>query len=465
MATLVRPWQVRYVKDGKRVPKGTPGAKKERERASKYYGQGIPGLPPRKRVPLATNKVVAQQMLAELVRDGERGMVKLPTAAEKRRSLADHLADYERFLLAKGDGAKHTRDTVYRVNVILNACEADDLADLQPSAVVEALAGLRQPAGTRRVAAEDLPPELEDFTKGEVVRLLGCHPHSIARMLRRLGVDATGNGKSRRYPRATVEALRAQLRQGRGIATSNHYLTAMKGFTRWLVRDGRAAADPLAFLSKLNPETDIRVQRRCLSPQDFAAVLAAARAGKALHGLSGPDRAVLYIVAARTGLRASELASLTPESFDLDGQEWTVEAAYSKHRRKDRLDLHTELLALLPGFLKGRRRGEPLWPGNWSEEGAELIQHDLHAAGIPFVDEGGRVYDFHALRHQFISDLVAAGVHPKEAQVLARHSTITLTMDRYTHIRKADIRAALNRVPSLDGEGTVSMPEKARKQA
>ena len=33
MAHLVRPWQVRYILDGKRVPKGTPGAKKVRKGA------------------------------------------------------------------------------------------------------------------------------------------------------------------------------------------------------------------------------------------------------------------------------------------------------------------------------------------------------------------------------------------------------------------------------------------------
>jgi hypothetical protein len=52
------------------------------------------------------------------------------------------------------------------------------------------------------------------------------------------------------------------------------------------------------------------------------------------------------------------------------------------------------------------------------------------------------VYDFHALRHPLITDLVVTGVYPKDAQVLARHSTITLTLDRYTHIRRADLRAA-----------------------
>jgi hypothetical protein len=36
--------------------------------------------------------------------------------------------------------------------------------------------------------------------------------------------------------------------------------------------------------------------------------------------MSGPDRAMLYAVAAYTSLRASELASLTPESFAFEGE-------------------------------------------------------------------------------------------------------------------------------------------------
>ncbi|MFW5690732.1 MAG: tyrosine-type recombinase/integrase, partial [Planctomycetota bacterium] len=49
-------------------------------------------------------------------------------------------------------------------------------------------------------------------------------------------------------------------------------------------------------------------------------------------------------------------------------------------------------------------------------------------------DDRGRVVDFHALRHTFISNLARAGVHPRNAQALARHSTIDLTMNVYTHV-------------------------------
>jgi integrase len=60
-----------------------------------------------------------------------------------------------------------------------------------------------------------------------------------------------------------------------------------------------------------------------------------------------------------------------------------------------------------------------------------------------------RVADFHSLRHGFITYLVTANVPPKVAQMLARHSTITLTMDRYAHLGVVDLVEALKRLPAI----------------
>ena len=44
-------------------------------------------------------------------------------------------------------------------------------------------------------------------------------------------------------------------------------------------------------------------------------------------------------------------------------------------------------------------------------------------------------------------------VPPRVAQTLARHSTISLTMDRYTHLGTADLVAGLKRLPVMAGNG------------
>ena len=79
-----------------------------------------------------------------------------------------------------------------------------------------------------------------------------------------------------------------------------------------------------------------------------------------------------------------------------------------------------------------------------------MLRVDLDAAGIPFLDNVGRRCDFHALRHTFITSLTRSGVHPKIAQVLARHSDISLTMDRYTHVVLESQKDAVEGMPSLD---------------
>jgi hypothetical protein len=61
----------------------------------------------------------------------------------------------------------------------------------------------------------------------------------------------------------------------------------------------------------------------------------AGETGRPVRRVSGPDRAVAYRLAVGTGFRTGELASPTPESFDLnaDPPTVTVLASYSKRRR------------------------------------------------------------------------------------------------------------------------------------
>jgi hypothetical protein len=81
-----------------------------------------------------------------------------------------------------------------------------------------------------------------------------------------------------------------------------------------------------------------------------------------------------------------------------------------------------------------------------------MIRIDLTAADVEYEDDRGRVVDFHALRHTFISNLARAGVHPRNAQALARHSTIDLTMNVYTHVDLADLASDVESLPAIGEE-------------
>ena len=77
-----------------------------------------------------------------------------------------------------------------------------------------------------------------------------------------------------------------------------------------------------------------------------------------------------------------------------------------------------------------------------------MIRVDLAAAGIPYTVDG-KDYDFHALRHQFITNLALAGVSLKAAQQLARHSKPELTANTYTHLSVRDTVADVERLAPI----------------
>jgi integrase len=401
-------------------------------------------------VPLSTDKTAAEQMLAELVRKAERGRANLldPYEEHRKRPLTEHLNDYRRYLKAEGNCAEYVAKTCARIQAILDGCRFVFIPDLSAAKAAEFLHGLRKDP-----ARPELPRGKESFTPRELVAALGgVRPPRLARLLRRERLAVEGNGKARRYPRATVEAVQDHLCRGIGVSTSNGYLTAIKGFSRWLFKNERTERDRLVSLKRLNAKTDLRHERRALIEVELQAVLmAAGRSAADFLGLTGLERLMIYATAMVTGFRASELASLDPSSFDLDADPptATVKAAYSKNRRKSVQPLPPDVAEALRRYLPSRPAGCPLWPGTWHKDAAEMLRLDLEVAGIPYRDSDGRVADFHALRHSYITLLERSGVSPKLAQELARHSDIRLTMNVYTHARLHDLAGAVEGLPAL----------------
>jgi integrase len=361
----------------------------------------------RKRVRFSPNRDASAAMLADLLKriENEKAGVRCEYADFAKRPVASLLEEYERSSVDRGNTAKQAVATLKKCERVFEGCGFVVLADLDATVAERWLADCR-------------------------------------RMLKADG--------------------------GIGARTSNHYVTALKAFGNWLVKARRSNENPFRHVSKVNADVDIRHERRPLTDEEFDRLLNAARHGEEFRCLAGPARAMLYFTAAATGLRASELASLTPASFRLDAltPTVTVAAAYSKHRREDTVPLHPALVEELRGILAGMPLDGPLWPGKWAKnnEAGDMIRRDLENARAAWIaearsdperdvrtaadfltyrDSAGRVADFHALRHRFITELVMAGVAPKDAKELARHSTITLTMDRYAHVGIRDTAAAV----------------------
>ncbi|MGD0138497.1 MAG: tyrosine-type recombinase/integrase [Tepidisphaeraceae bacterium] len=373
-------------------------------------------------------------MLASLAKWG----IVRPEKAATTKALADHVEDWRAALLAKGNTRDYVDLSANRVLRIVTGLKLTTVGDVSASRVQTFLAGLRQ--------------DRKD-DKGNV------HP-------------------------------------GIGAASFNYYLRDARSFFRWMVRDGRAFESPLAHLQGVNARTDKRHDRRALAVDELRWLLDVTERGYTTtgpdgkpsqvvqvverYGMSGADRAMLYRLAVETGLRSAELRSLTRGSFNLAGNTPTVAiaAAYGKNRRQDVLPLKPDTAAMLAKHLAGKMPTAPAFTMPRRDTIIDMMQADLTAARTAWIaaagtqqergeresgtflaykDDAGRCADFHALRHTFISNLAAGGVHPKTAQRLARHSTITLTMDRYTHLRREDLAGALEVLPDLSSTRRVAV--------
>ena len=304
------------------------------------------------------------------------------------KPLADHLIDFEQSLRAKDCTERHVSLVTGRARRIIDGCKFRFYADISASRVMDYLHGLRADTEDKR------------------------------------GISAQ---------------------------TFNFYVQAIKQLCRWMVKDRRALESPVAHLDGLNVKTDRRHDRRALTVDELRGLLNAAENGPERYGMTGAERTLLYRLAVETGLRAGELRSLTRASFDLDADPptVTVAAAYSKRRRDDLLILRPELADDLRAYLCSKAPATVAFKLPKPNMIIRMFKADLEAAGIPYRDDVGRVADFHALRHTFITNLASGGVHPKTAQSLARHSDITLTMNRYSHSYRDQEIDALRTLPDL----------------
>ncbi len=237
-------------------------------------------------------------------------------------------------------------------------------------------------------------------------------------------------------------------RRGLSLKTCNDYLKAPAQLCRWMARPkiGRAASNPLADIEYFNAATDPRHPRRALEPGEFDRLVASVRRiGRVWGRMSAADRVMYYLLKLHTGLRNQEVASLTPEAFDLgeDFPSITVAAAYSKHRRADTQPILPDLAGELVPWLAGKTPGQRVFAVPAKPN--LMWRADLAAAGIEYCRDGAYA-DLYALRHTFATQLGRSGASIKTVQTLMRHSDVRLTA-RYMHATLHDEMAALRALP------------------
>ena len=269
-----------------------------------------------------------------------------------------------------------------------------------------------------------------------------------------------------------------------GPRTINTYRAAIVAFCNWAVGHGRLTVNPLRGLSKLD-ESDVRRERRALTVDELRILCNAARErplrealtvrigenkGKTIANVSGSDRerlerggaerALVYQMLAFTGLRRGELAKLTVSCLRLDDEKPYLQlvSKNTKGGKAAQIPLHSDLVPMLREHIADIEAQDK---ANGVLRSAEttpllrvprnlvtLLDKDLAYAGILKTDEDRRTVDVHSLRHTFATMLSRAGVTPRMAQELMRHSDIRLTMNTYTHLELADTAKAMDALPT-----------------
>lgn len=276
------------------------------------------------------------------------------------------------------------------------------------------------------------------------------------------GADITADGANR-----YAEDLKGR---GKSARTIQAYLTAVKGFTRWLAQHHKLPRDPLASVRKPDPKSDRKRERRMLLPEEWAWLRPVTAAGPERCGMTGAERAILYETAIQTGLRRGELESLTRGRLFLDADQpfLTCKAGSTKNKRVARQHIQAELAAALKVHAASKLPTAPVFGmPNGDTDAADMLRADLaearlqwlKAAGSPddrmareqsdfltCANHDGEVLDFHSLRHSCGAWLAQAGVHPKTVQTVMRHSSITLTMDTYGHLFPGSEADAIERM-------------------
>jgi integrase len=226
--------------------------------------------------------------------------------------------------------------------------------------------------------------------------------------------------------------------------TINMHTGTLKTMLAWAADAKLIEANPLTGIKPLKQTS--RHYRRALDEKEIGLLLDKSPACY--------RRIWLFILG--TGFRKSEVQGLKWADLDLERAEVHLDAERSKNNTAATLPLPRAVVDMLrawkaesggtsgPVFLN--MAGKP-----WTVNLRKKLRSCLRQAGIERRDDSGKWadsgVDLHSLRVSYITHLVRAGVDIKTVQRLARHKTVTLTLDVYARTFPEDQRSAVEKLP------------------
>ncbi len=205
------------------------------------------------------DRVGAEIKLWQWERDQELGRID-PLHQHRKQSLTDHISDYHAHQVATGVTQKQAGEVRRRIIRVFEVAGIKRIEDVSESKIQVTVSGLRALPRTKKKTEADMP-------------LLS--------------------------PRSR-----------------NMHRKAVYAFARWMYRDNRVEREPLRRLKMESEEIDIRHARTALTDQQFVMLYSTTMAStKIIEGYDGPTRARMYLISVMTGLRRTELGSLTRRRF------------------------------------------------------------------------------------------------------------------------------------------------------
>jgi integrase len=413
---------------------------------------------------------------AELVKAGTIKPAEDAAADYAKLPLDQHFTAFIAHLRAKAVTDAHRKTAEQRLRCLANACGYSHLGDLNPEPVERWLV-LRTEGGMSASARNGYREALISFGNW-CVRTHRLPANPFLRVPR-----ADEKSDPRRKRRAMTEDELRQL-----LFIARHRPLAELG--REVIKTLKESEDGKRrgnwFMGRLTiSNIDAAEQRARLKMSDDPDRIVRIE-------YAGRERELVYKAFVLTGLRKSELQSITVAQVDLDADPpcLLLYAGDEKNRHGSNIQLRSDLASDIRTWLTDRlhamqaaclKAGEPIpmkLPGDltlFNVPGGllRIFNRDLVAAGIARIvknpktgkkvidkrDERGRTVDVHALRTSFCTHMSKGGVAPATTQAAMRHSDIKLTMGTYTDPKLLDVRRALDVLPGLPLGDVIQPPQ------
>jgi integrase len=289
-------------------------------RQSRFWYARIRG----RRIPLkVTDRRLAEAKAREIERQLELGNDPAQLDKARRRPIAEHLADFEEALRAKGCSEGHLDTLLARLRKLVAGCHISTLADVNPSAIESWLARRQRDEGV----------------SARTRRHYAVHALQFGRWLVATG-RAVKNPFVGLQTAVNVENDRRRQRRALSPEECQRLLAAAAASKRKL--GGMTGPDRRIFYSVALNSGLRRNELGSLTPESF--------------------------------------------QFDTEPPIVTVEGKWTKNRKTAILPLRQDLAAELREWLRGKPAGKPLFPVKGRKRKA-MLRADLRAAGIePVVD-------------------------------------------------------------------------------